>query len=227
VTEYRNQGYLPAAMVNFLALLGWAPGDDREVMSKAELIESFALEGISGGNAVFNTEKLDWMNGQYIGRMPAVELAVAVRPLLAAAGLDAHPVVTDEGAFERLLELLRPRAKRLTDFVEQAEPLLRDPAEYEPAAIEKHLSAPGLADHLDALAAALRAVEPFSESAVEAALRAVATERNVKAGALIHATRVAITGRTTSPGLFEVLVLLGRDIALSRIARLSMSLFHS
>ena len=221
VTEYRNQGYLPAAMVNFLALLGWSPGDDRELMSRAELIESFALEGISGGNAVFNTEKLDWMNGQYIGQTPAVELAAAVRPLLAAVGLDTHPVVADEAAFEKLLELLRPRAKRLTDFVEQAAPLLRDPSEYEPAAVEKHLSVPGLFEHLEALTAALRGVEPFSESAAEAALRAVATERNVKAGALIHATRVAITGRTTSPGLFEVLVLLGRATTLSRIARLN------
>jgi glutamyl-tRNA synthetase len=221
VTEYRNQGYLPSAMVNFLALLGWSPGDDRELMSRAELIESFALEGISGGNAVFNTEKLDWMNGQYIGRTPAVELAAAVRPLLAAEGLDTHPVVADDAAFETLLELLRPRAKRLTDFVEQATPLLRTPAEYEPAAVEKHLSVPGLADHLEALATALRTVEPFSESAAEAALRAVAAERNVKAGALIHATRAAITGRTTSPGLFEVLVLLGRETTLSRIARLT------
>jgi nondiscriminating glutamyl-tRNA synthetase len=220
VTEYRIQGYLPAAMVNFLALLGWAPGDDRELMSKGELIESFTLEGISGGNAVFNTEKLDWMNGQYIGRLSAVELAIAVRPLLAAAGLEGHPVVADEQALERLLELLRPRAKRLTDFVEQATPLLRDPSEYEPAA-EKHLSVPGLSDHLAALVSALRAVEPFSENAVEAALRAVATERNVKAGALIHATRVAVTGRTASPGLFEVLVLLGRETTLNRIARLN------
>ena len=221
VTEYRNQGYLPAAVVNFLALLGWSPGDDRELMSRTELIESFALEGISGGNAVFNTEKLDWMNGQYIGRTPAVELAAAVRPLLATAGLDTHPVVTDEAVFEKLLELLRPRAKRLTDFVEQAAPLLREPSEYEPAAVEKHLSAAGLPEHLDALAAALRSVEPFSESAVEAALRAVAAERHIKAGALIHATRVAMTGRTTSPGLFEVLVLLGRETALGRIARLN------
>jgi glutamyl-tRNA synthetase len=144
-----------------------------------------------------------------------------VRPLLAAVGLDNHPVVTNEAAFEKLLELLRPRAKRLTDFVEQAAPLLRDPSEYEPAAVDKHLSTPGLAEHLGALSVAMRAVEPFSESAVEAALRAVATERNVKAGALIHATRVAITGRTTSPGLFEVLVLLGREATLSRIARLN------
>jgi glutamyl-tRNA synthetase len=220
VTEYRTQGYLPAAMVNFLALLGWAPGDDRELMSKAELIESFALEGISGGNAVFNTEKLDWMNGQYIGRLSAVELAIAVRPLLIAAGLETHPVVEDGQAFDRLLELLRPRAKRLTDFVDQAAALLRDPAEYE-AAAEKHLSVPGLSEHLEALAGALRAVEPFSENAVEAALRAVATERNVKAGALIHATRVAVTGRTASPGLFDVLLLLGRETTLNRIARLN------
>ncbi|HZI78030.1 MAG TPA: glutamate--tRNA ligase [Vicinamibacterales bacterium] len=220
VTEYRNQGYLPAAMVNFLALLGWSPGDDRELMSRAELIESFTLEGISGGNAVFNTEKLDWMNGQYIGRMTTAELALAVRPLLAAIGLETQPVVTDEQAFGRLLELLRPRAKRLTDFVEQAQPLLHEPAEYEPAA-EKHLSVPGLADHLEALANVLRTVEPFTESAAEAALRGVASERNVKAGALIHATRVAVTGRTASPGLFEVLVLLGRERTLARLARLT------
>jgi glutamyl-tRNA synthetase len=220
VTEYRNQGYLPAAVVNFLALLGWSPGDDRELMSKAELIESFTLEGISGGNAVFNTEKLDWMNGQYIGRMTTDELASAVRPLLAAEGLDTNPVVRNPAAFGRLLELLRPRAKRLTDFAEQAAPLLREPAEYEPAA-EKHLSVPGLADHLDALAGTLRTLEPFAEGAAEAALRAVAAERNVKAGALIHATRVALTGRTTSPGLFEVMVLLGRETVLGRIARLN------
>jgi glutamyl-tRNA synthetase len=220
VTEYRNQGYLPAALVNFLALLGWSPGDDRELMSKAELIESFTLEGISGGNAVFNTEKLDWMNGQYIGRMTTAELGSAVRPLLVPEGLDASPVVTDPAAFGRLLELLRPRAKRLADFVEQAAPLLREPAEYEPGA-EKHLSVAGLAGHLDALAAVLRTLEPFTEASTEAALRAVATERNVKAGALIHAARVALTGRTTSPGLFEVIVLLGRETVLGRLARLN------
>jgi glutamyl-tRNA synthetase len=140
--------------------------------------------------------------------------------LLAAAGLETHPVVEDSQRFDRLLELLRPRAKRLTDFVDQAAPLLREPAEYEPAA-EKHLSVPGLSEYLEALTGALRAVEPFSENAVEAALRAVATERNVKAGALIHATRVAVTGRTASPGLFEVLVLLGRETTLNRIARLN------
>jgi glutamyl-tRNA synthetase len=220
VTEYRNQGYLPAAMVNFLALLGWSPGDDRELLSKAELIESFTLEGISGGNAVFNTEKLDWMNGQYIGRLTTAELAELVRPLLVASELILHPLVANPNTFGRILELLRPRAKRLTDFVEQAAPLLREPSEYEPAA-EKHLSVPGLVGHLEALMDALKTVEPFSETAVEAALRTVATDRNLKAGVLIHATRIALTGRTMSPGLFEVMVLLGREQTLARLARLT------
>jgi glutamyl/glutaminyl-tRNA synthetase len=211
---------LPAAMVNFLALLGWSPGDDRELMSKAELIESFTLEGISGGNAVFNTDKLDWMNGQYISRLTTAELTEMVRPLLAESRLDLHPVGGDPTKFGRLVELLRPRAKRLTDFVEQGAPLLREPAEYEPAA-EKHLSVPGLAGHVEALIAALRAVEPFTETAVEEALRAVAAAQNIKAGALIHATRIALTGRTASPGLFEVIVLLGRETTLARLARLN------
>jgi glutamyl-tRNA synthetase len=220
VTEYKNQGYLPAAMVNFLALLGWSPGDDRELLSKTELVESFALEGISGGNAVFDTDKLDWMNGQYIGRLTTAELAALVLPLFVASELNLHPLVANPNTLGLMLELLRPRAKRLTDFVEQAAPLLREPSEYEPAA-EKHLSVADLPGHLEALMAALRTVEPFSEAAVETALRAVAADHNLKAGVLIHATRIALTGRTTSPGLFEVMVLLGRERTLARLARLT------
>jgi len=109
VIEYQRQGYLPDAMVNFLALLGWSPGDDRELLSRQELIASFSLEGISGGNAVFNTEKLDWMNGQYIARMPIAELAAHVRALLDAAGLADSRLARNTVAFHRLLELLRPR----------------------------------------------------------------------------------------------------------------------
>jgi glutamyl-tRNA synthetase len=220
VTEYRRQGYLPDAMVNFLALLGWSPGDDRELLSRDELVASFALEGISGGNAVFNTEKLDWMNGQYIARMPIDALAAAVRTELDTAGLGLAPLARDDRAFARLLELLRPRAKTLTDFVEQARPLLADTVEYEPDAIEKHLASPDLDGHVTALVAALRATTPFDEPHVEAAVRGTAAERGIKAGVLIHATRVALTGRTSSPGLFELVVLLGRDRTIARLERL-------
>jgi glutamyl-tRNA synthetase len=221
VTEYKRLGYLPDAMVNFLALLGWSPGADRELMSRQELVEAFALEGISGGNAVFNTEKLDWMNGQYIARLSAGELVAHVEPLLREAGLwPAHPSAEQRPYLERLLDLLRPRAKRLTDFVDQARPFLVDTVEYEPEAVSKHLNVPGLQDHVLALATVLRTVSHFDESHVEAAVRGTASERGLKAGNLIHATRVAVTGRTTSPGLFEVLVLLGRDRTVDRLMSL-------
>jgi glutamyl/glutaminyl-tRNA synthetase len=217
VTEYRREGYLPDAMVNFLALLGWSPGDDRELMTRTELVDSFSLENISGGNAVFDTEKLDWMNGQYIARMPIAELASTVEPFLREAAL---PLPPSREYLQRLLELLRPRAKRLTDFVDLARPFLADTVEYDQDAIEKHLSAPDLATHVAALAAGLRTVVPFDEPHVEAAVRGSAAERGIKAGALIHATRVAVTGRTASPGIFEVLVLLGRERTLARLDRL-------
>ena len=217
VTEYRRAGYLPPAMVNFLALLGWSPGNDRELMSVVELVESFSLEGISGGNAVFNTEKLDWMNGQYIAQLPLSELAAAVEPCFAAAGSETG---IDDPWFLRLLDLLRPRARRLTDFVALARPFLTDTVEYEMDAVEKHLRVAGLDAHISALAAALRGTDPFDEPHVEAAVRGTAAERDVKASMLIHATRVAVTGRTASPGLFEVLVLLGRARTVQRLERL-------
>ncbi|HEY6508413.1 MAG TPA: glutamate--tRNA ligase [Vicinamibacterales bacterium] len=220
VMEYERQGYFSSAMVNFLALLGWAPGDDRELLSKAELIEAFSLEAISGGNAVFNTEKLDWMNGQYIGRMSIDELSALLRPRFLEAGLATASQAADSVSFGRLLELLRPRAKRLTDFVEQARPLLTDEVEYAPDAVEKHLTSPELASQILALRGAVAATEPFDEAHLEASLRETAAACGVKAGQFIHATRVAVTGRTTSPGIFEVLALLGRARTLARLDRL-------
>ena len=220
VIEYQRLGYLSEAMVNFLALLGWSPGDDRELLSVSELVGAFTLEGISGGNAVFNPEKLDWMNGQYIASLPADALAAAVRPLFALAGLDASPLVASRTRFAQLLELLRPRAKRLTDFVEQARPLVTEPVVYEPDAVAKHLTDPELPGHMAALVDALQATEPFDQAGIETALRSTAAARGIKAGALIHATRVAVTGRTSSPGLFDVLALLGRDLTLARLQQL-------
>jgi len=220
VMEYERQGYLPAAMVNFLALLGWSPGGDRELMSAAELVDAFALSGISTGNAVFNTEKLDWMNGQYIARLPAAELTGMLRPLFAGAGLGEQPLVTEPASLARLVELLQPRVKRLTEFVEQARPLVTEPVEYEPEAVRKHLTTLDLAGHLAALVEALRTTDHFGEPDVEAAVRGTATQRGIKAGQLIHAVRVALTGRTTSPGLFELIVWLGRDRTLARLAQL-------
>ena len=220
VMEYERQGYLPDALVNFLALLGWSPGDDREIMSRRELVASFALEGITGSNAVFDVAKLDWMNGQYIARMPLEQLTKAVVPLLVREGL--WPAgASDDDWLLRLIELLRPRAKRLTDFVDQARPFLVETVEYEQQAINSHLKVPHLSEHVTAVARALRDVVPFDEPHVETAVRQTAEQRDIKAAPLIHATRVAVTGRTASPGLFEVLVLLGRERTVARLEQLA------
>jgi glutamyl-tRNA synthetase len=214
--EYEQQGYFSDALVNFLALLGWSPGDDRELMSRRELIDAFALEGISGGNAVFDTAKLDWMNGQYIARMRVDQLADAVVPFLVREGLWPSDRPADEW-LARLIALLRPRAKRLTDFVEQARPFLETSVQYEDEAVRKHLADPDMSRYIAALDEELRDTMPFDEQHVEAAVRRSAEKQDIKAAMLIHAARVALTGRTASPGIFEVIVLLGLDRTRARL----------
>jgi len=221
VTEYAAQGYTPEAMVNFLALLGWSPGaGDREVFTKAELTEIFTLEGISGGNAVFNQEKLDWFNQQHLARLAPTELALRLKPSFEAAGLWSDDLLTKRHAwFFAVLELLVPRAKRLPDFAAQGGFFFKENVTYDAAAVEKHLKAEGMAGHLKALAEAFAALPDFDIVSTEASLRQVAEARGLKAGTLIHAVRVAVTGTAVSPGLFEVLALVGRARVRERLAR--------
>jgi glutamyl-tRNA synthetase len=222
VMEYPKLGYIPEAMVNFLALLGWSPGTDQELFDEEQLIAQFSLEGISGGNAVFNPEKLDWFNQQHIMRLPTEEIARRIEPLLRDAGLWREEYAsTDRAWFLRVLDLLKPRAKRLHQFVEDGRPFFEEAIAFDEAAVRKHLAVPGMRQHLDALAARLSAADPYAQSNLESALRAVAEERGVKPAALIHATRVAITGRGVSPGLFEVLELLGQKRTVTRLAHAS------
>jgi glutamyl-tRNA synthetase len=211
VMEYERQGYIPEGMVNFLALLGWSPGGDEELLTIDDLVSRFTLEGISGGNAVFNTEKLDWFNHQHLLRLSDEELLTRLVPLLDAAGLWRQSLTTTEFPWVRkVLALLRPRAKKLTDYVDGLRPFLADPADYDADAVAKHLSTNGVLDHVAALRDTL-ADGPFDEASLESRLRALADSRAVKAGTLIHATRIAMTGRMVSPGLFEMLALLGRE----------------
>jgi glutamyl-tRNA synthetase len=211
VTEYERHGYLPEAMFNFLALLGWSPGDDRELFTRDELVQRFALDGISGGNSVFNPEKLDWFNQQHLLQLAPDELALRVKPWFEAAGTWSDDLVGDRHAwFFAVLELFRPRAKRLDEFASQSRFFFVDVLDYDEAAAQKHLRAAGMDEHFAALDAAFTALGPFDIASTEEALRAVADARGVKPASLIHAVRVAMTGKTVSPGLFEVLSLLGR-----------------
>jgi glutamyl-tRNA synthetase len=216
VGEYEKQGYLPEAMINFLALLGWSPGNDDELFSREALIERFTLEGISGGNAVFNPEKLDWFNQQHIMRLSGAEILSRLGPDLVAAHL-IDAAMRDRARTEGAIDLVKPRAKKLADIVPPLRPFICDEIERDPAAVAKYLSVPDLGPHLAAWRDRLATVEPFDAPTIEAALRAVAEERGIKAGSLIHATRVAVTGQAVSPGLFDVLALVGRDRAIQRL----------
>jgi glutamyl-tRNA synthetase len=219
-TEYERIGYLPDAMVNFLALLGWSPGGDREVMSRQEIIAAFSLEGISGGAAVFDPEKLDWFNAQYLARLNSDDLLERVKPLLQAAGLwtDDLDDVGRREWLQRVLRLVLPRVRRLPEFVGQAAPFLTATVDYDPEAVRKHLTTADLDRHVEALIAGLEAdAEPYNEAAIERVLRGVADARSIKAAALIHAARIAATGKAVSPGVFEVLALLGKSLTLSRL----------
>jgi glutamyl-tRNA synthetase len=218
VMEYARQGYLPDAMVNFLALLGWSPGTNQEIFTRDELIAAFALEGIGGSNAVFNPEKLDWFNTQHMVRLAPSELARRVRPAFQAAGLWDDRLLADRHAwFFAVLELLKPRARHLDDFAERGRFFFTDSLQYDPAAVASNLRTAGTADHLSALADAFADVLSFDPSSTEGTLRSVAHSRGVKAATLIQAVRVAVTGGSVSPGLFEVLALLGRERSIRRI----------
>jgi glutamyl-tRNA synthetase len=221
VMEYANQGYVPEAMFNFLALLGWSPGKgDREVFSRDELAQIFDLDGISGGNAVFNPEKLDWFNQQHLARLAPMELALRLKASFEAAGLWSDNLMTTRHAwFFAVLALLVPRAKRLPDFAVQGAFFFKEDVEYDAGAVQKHLRVEGMAGHLRALVDEWTALPEFDAVSTEASLRKVAESRGLKAGALIHAVRVAVTGSTVSPGLFEVVALVGRVRVLARLAR--------
>jgi glutamyl-tRNA synthetase len=218
VTEYERRGYVPEAMANFLALLGWSPGGDRELFTRDELIAAFDVGGISGGDAVFSPEKLDWFNQQHLFRLPPDELARRLEPWLAEAGMwDEAYLDARHAWFFSVLELLKPRAKTLAEFVPAGGFFFVELPNYDGAAVEAHLRADGMDEHLAAIGAAFDELATFDPVSTEAALRSVADARGVKPATLIHAVRVAITGKTVSPGLFDVLSLVGRERCRARL----------
>ncbi len=218
VGDYQHMGILPSAMRNFLALLGWSPGDDVEVMSQAEMITRFSGEGLLKKAAVFDLKKLEWMNGQHMMLTPIAELEAYLRPFVLQAGLATEAQLTERHSWWlQLLELLRVRARTVTDLVRQAQPYFADALTYDEAAVAKHWKdAPATAGHLDSVATTLETTE-WDATAMETALRTLAEARGIGTGKLFQPLRVALTGMAESPGIFDVLVLLGRDTSLGRI----------
>ncbi|HVG24599.1 MAG TPA: glutamate--tRNA ligase family protein, partial [Thermoanaerobaculia bacterium] len=212
--EYRDMGIVPQALFNFLTLLGWNPGGDRELIDANEAAQLFDLSDVNKAPAVFDPEKLLWMNGQYLMRMSADEIYPHLAPFLAGD--------TNLAELRAAIELNKARGRTLKEIAAQLEPYLVDDGalEYEEEAAKKHLKGDDLATRMSELSDALEKAEPFDVASTEAALRALAESRGVSAGKLIHPLRVALTGRGASPGIFDVAVVLGKERTLRRLRRL-------
>lgn len=224
VLEYRDQGYLPDALFNFLALLGWSPNDDREKMTRRELIEAFDLAGVNRSPAIFDPKKLDWLNGQYLMAAAPESLAADLRPWLEAEGLWREEYAGEgRGWLVRVVALLQPRAKTFREMVARGRSFFdpSDDLEYEAEAARKHLEGEDLAGHIADLRAALAALGEWSAASLESCLRAVAERQAIPPARLIHPTRLAVTGSSAGPGLFETLELIGRERTLARLDRLA------
>jgi len=213
VLAYRDMGYLPDAVVNYLARLGWSHGD-QELFSREELIAHFSLENVGKSAGIFNPEKLEWVNFQYMKATPAPALADLLAPFLERAGL---PVPADRAWLARVVETLRERAKTLVELAEFCRFYLVDAITPDPTAAARHLTA-GVAPALADLRQRLAALPRWDATAIEGAFQATLAAHGLKLGALAQPVRVAVTGGTVSPGIYEVLDVLGRERTLARLA---------
>lgn len=212
VTSYRELGYYPDALVNFLARLGWSHGD-QEVFSRKELIHAFSLENVGKSAGVFNLEKLDWLNSQYLRARTPGELASDLRPYMESRSIQ---VPGDDAWLARMAATLRERAKTLGELTDSATFYLTDDITLEEKAAKKFLK-PENAALLDALIGGLEALPSWDVATIESAFAAVIEKTGASLGQLAQPVRVAVTGGTVSPGIYEVLDVLGRERSLHRL----------
>ncbi len=219
VGEYRNDGFLPEALFNYLSLLGWSPKTDQEIYTVDELIELFDDRHFNNANAVFDEEKLEAFNYAHIQKRSDHELAELVAPMFVEAGLTTRYWLETRWDYLRLVvRLLKERVRRLTDFVSMGGYFFEFDFTYDEQAAEKNFTADGAAILTD-LADRFDALESFNHDDVEQALNEVAEARGVKRGKLIHPTRLAVSGVPSGPGLFDLLVALGKEKVVERMRR--------
>jgi glutamyl-tRNA synthetase len=216
VGDYQHLGILPEAMRNFLALLGWSPGGDREILSMDELKSLFSLEGILKKPSVFDTTKLEWMNGQYLSAKTAEDLYPLVRPQLAALGLDG---AGRKDAVLKAIAAVKTRSRTTLDVARQVAVRLDAKFVQFDEKAKKEITKDSVAyrDALQASVAALQSVD-WTPQAIEQALRTLAEQRGVAAGKIFQPIRIALTGGTVSEPVNELLYVVGKDAALARLA---------
>lgn len=212
VLEYRDQGYLPHTMRNYLALLGWSNSESQQLFTDTDLISKFDLEGCQKSPATFDTVKLQWMNGEYIRQTPVDQLVELAKPFLEKAGLIGLPGPD----FKKTVALEQEKFKLLSEIPTLIEFFYKPVAFTDKAS--KVLSGPGVKDVLLGLADALKDFAPFEDKALEARIRKFVEEKALKAGQVFHPLRVAVSGRTEGPTLFLMLEIMGKEQVLARLA---------
>ncbi len=215
VTAYREMGYLPEALVNYLARLGWSY-KDQEVFSSDELVEKFSLEHVGKSAAVFNPEKLLWLNSHYISSMDQKEIACRLRPYLINDGLIKEDTVIDESWLVKVIASLKDRCRTFIEFTSAARYFFSDDVETDPDAAKKFLT-PGNRGILEDVLKGMESLPSFSETDIDGLFKEIMSGRGVKMGQVAQPVRVALTGRTVSPGIFEVIDILGKERVLRRI----------
>jgi glutamyl-tRNA synthetase len=213
VTAYRDMGFLPAAMINYLVRLGWSHGD-QEFFTREELIEVFNLEAIGRAAGVFDPEKLSALNADHIKATPLPNLVATLWPFMAARDVE----LVESSTAEKVVASLVPRSKTLVEMADQALFYYQDRVAYEADAARKFLTAEAL-PALKALTAKLEALEDFSEQALEETFKAVMAETGLKLGKIAQPVRVALSGRAASPGIFEITAIIGKEKTLSRLRK--------
>lgn len=215
VEEYRNGGFLPEALANYLILLGWSPGDDREILSMDEAVSLFDISDMSDVQAKFDIQKLKWLNGEYIMKRKTEEVLPLIKDQLSKAGLDIAGLTDDY--LSRLVDLYKIRIKTLREFVDLADCFITDDFTVDEDGKRKHLGSEENKANLKIFADRLEELDDFSHEKIEEICRDLVEEKNLKASNIIHPTRVAISGKTRGAGLFEIMELLGKEKVLERM----------
>lgn len=219
VGEFKEQGYLPEALFNFLLLLGWAPGDDREVLTREEMIALFTLDRCKSSAARFDIKKLVWMNGEYIRRQPREVYASEFETRVRAAGLSAEGV-----DLAGIMDQMQIRTKFYSEIPASCAYFFTEAYPFDPKGVEKRLRAEGVPALLEEVAEKYAALPSFDLQTAHDVLAAMGEERGTGLGSMVHPVRVAASGLTEGPGLFEMLVLLGRDKVCARLRNVARRL---
>lgn len=223
VEEFRADGFLPEALVNYMTLLGWSPGGDKEIFSIDETINDFMLQKVNKTAAIYDTTKLTWMNSHYIREFDLDELAALALPFFVAKGLiSGEPSEVETAQYKAVIGAVRERAKTLVELPEAATYFYVDLFEYDEKGSKKAFGREGTADLLRRAANDLLLLEIFDRETTEGQFNALSEALGISHGQLIQPTRLALTGRMGGPGLFEIMELLGRDKTVARLERAAL-----